>query len=30
MTPPIVELGVSEPVEMEENSRGRARGRESE
>ncbi|KAG9697869.1 hypothetical protein KCU76_g2695, partial [Aureobasidium melanogenum] len=30
MTPPIQELGVSEPVEMEETGRGRTRERESE
>lgn len=30
MTPPIQELGASEPVEMEETSRGRSRGRENE
>ncbi|KAI4746677.1 hypothetical protein E4T50_02964 [Aureobasidium sp. EXF-12298] len=30
MTPPIQELGASEPVEMEETSRGRTRDRENE
>ncbi|KAI4845039.1 hypothetical protein E4T44_05847, partial [Aureobasidium sp. EXF-8845] len=30
MTPPIQELGVSDPVEMEETSRGRVRERENE
>lgn len=30
MTPPIQELGAGDPVEMEETSRGRARGRENE